>query len=490
MIAAISGGMTNDNYRVTTPAGDYVVRIAADESGELGIDRDNEHHNSLRAAEAGVGAPIVARVRDPEALVVGFVAGVTLTPEHFSDPRRVTALAAALRRLHRAQPFARDFSMARVQQRYHEIVVANGYPLPADYARYASRAQRMAAVLAQTRVRTAPCHNDLMPGNFIESDGPGSPLWIVDYEYSGNNDPGYDLGDAINELELDAGQAEQLVTAYHGSAQPKELARARLWSLISQWGWSLWGSIRIGATGDPEIRGWADAMWARAVAQFESPDFEELLMQAPSAVIRGALGGGAVTLGRSAFGLGRDDQSFELGDVDLDGVALAFDHIAVIELGEGGDAHRRDPGGGPAPGQAPDSRRRRGRGFDLGAELELRTRLAPLHREASVEPRTDPGDQDHHGPDDHQRQRPHRADHVENRERQQDHTDHCQSRTGAAELGGEPVTNAGNPALPRLGSEVRAPARRDIRRRWRRRRVVLGMFAWRAHGLSRYTRRS
>jgi thiamine kinase-like enzyme len=279
-ITPITGGMTNHNYRVATPAGDYVVRIAAGESGELGINRDNEHHNSLRAAEAAVGAPVVARVRDPEALVVGFVAGVTLAPEHFSDPRRVTALAAALQRLHQAQPFARDFDMAQVQERYHEIVVANGYPLPVDYARYADRAQRMSAVLAQTRVRTAPCHNDLMPGNFIESDGPGSRLWIVDYEYSGNNDPGYDLGDAINELELDAGQAEQLVTAYYGSAQPQELARARLWSLMSQWGWSLWGSIRIGATGDPEIQAWADALWARAVAQFESSDFEELLIRA------------------------------------------------------------------------------------------------------------------------------------------------------------------------------------------------------------------
>ena len=276
-ITPIAGGMTNHNYRVITEAGDCVVRIAVDESGELGIDRDNEHRNSINAAQTGVGAPIIARVTEPEALVVGFVDGVTLTPSDFRDRRRVTALAAALRRLHTAQPFARDFDMASVQERYHEIVIAHGYPLPADYARYADRARRMSAALARTRVHTAPCHNDLMPGNFIEPDGPGSPLWIVDYEYSGNNDPGYDLGDAINELELDTGQAEQLVSEYFGSPAPQELARARLWSLMSQWGWSLWGSIRIGTTGDPEIEAWAVAMWSRAVAQFESPEFNELV---------------------------------------------------------------------------------------------------------------------------------------------------------------------------------------------------------------------
>jgi thiamine kinase-like enzyme len=279
-VTPIPGGMTNRNYRVSTTAGDYVVRISVPETGQLGIDRENEHHNSVLAANAGVGAPVIARVRDPEALVVEFVDGVTLSPEDFRDSRRVSVLAQVLRRLHAAAPFKREFDMVRVQRRYHQIVVDNGYPLPTDYARYAERAQTMGEVLTKTRELTAPCHNDLMPGNFIESDGPGSHVWLVDYEYSGNNDPCYDLGDAINELELDANGAEQLVTEYHGGPSPRQLARSRLWSLMSKYGWSLWGSIRIGTTGDAEIREWAQALWARAVAEFESPEFEELLRRA------------------------------------------------------------------------------------------------------------------------------------------------------------------------------------------------------------------
>jgi thiamine kinase-like enzyme len=279
-IAPIPGGMTNRNYRVSTADGDYVVRISVRETGELGIDRDNEHHNSVLAAQAGVGAPVTARVRDPEALVVAYLEGVTLSPPDFADPRRISALAASLRRLHAAPPFARDFDMVAVQARYHGIVVGNGYPLPQAYGAYAERGAQMAAVLTRTRRRVAPCHNDLMPGNFIEAAGPGSHLWVVDYEYSGNNDPGYDLGDAINELELSPDQAEQLVTEYFGAPDPRELARARLWSLMSKYGWSLWGAIRIGTTGDPEITEWAAALWARAVAEFESPEFEALLAAA------------------------------------------------------------------------------------------------------------------------------------------------------------------------------------------------------------------
>ena len=279
-VTPIEGGMTNRNYRVQTEHGDYVVRIGVRDRGQLGIDRGNEYQSSLLAWRAGVGVGVVARVLRPEALVVEYVDGRTLEPVDFDDERRISTLAALLRQLHACEPFHLDFDMAQVQRRYHEIVSEHSYPLPEDYGAYEERARRMGHVLASTRTRTAPCHNDLMPGNFIESDGPGSHIWLIDYEYSGNNDPCYDLGDAINELELDAARAEQLVTEYHGAPNPRELARARLWSLMSKYGWILWGSIRIGTTGDPEIREWARALWARAIAEFDSPDFGELLDRA------------------------------------------------------------------------------------------------------------------------------------------------------------------------------------------------------------------
>jgi len=280
VVTPIEGGMTNRNYRVQAAEGDYVVRVSVRETGQLGIDRANEHRNSVRAARAGVGVGVIARVTDPEALVVQFVDGRTLAPEDFRDPRRISALAELLRRLHSCGRFERDFDMLEVQRRYYEIVREHGYPVPDRYDDYTDRARLVGDVLARTRTQITPCHNDLMPGNFIEADGPGSRIWLIDYEYSGNNDPCYDLGDAINELLLDPGRAEQFVTEYHGGPRPRELARARLWSLLSKYGWSPWGAIRIGTTGDSEIRDWTQALWERAVAEFESPEFDELLERA------------------------------------------------------------------------------------------------------------------------------------------------------------------------------------------------------------------
>ena len=55
---------------------------------------------------------------------------------------------------------------------------------------------------------TVPCNNDLLAGNFIDD---GEQVWLIDYEYSGNNDACFELGNTATECDLDADQVEALV---------------------------------------------------------------------------------------------------------------------------------------------------------------------------------------------------------------------------------------------------------------------------------------
>src|SRR3954470_14313705 len=80
-VAELPGGLTNTNYRVETPRGRFVVRLSAADAGLLAIDRDNEHHNSVAAAEAGVGAPVVDYLPALGVLVLGFIEGRTQSAE-------------------------------------------------------------------------------------------------------------------------------------------------------------------------------------------------------------------------------------------------------------------------------------------------------------------------------------------------------------------------------------------------------------------------
>ena len=62
---------------------------------------------------------------------------------------------------------------------------------------------------------TVPCNNDLLAANFVED---GDRVWLIDYEYSGNNDPCFELGNIWRECRLSLDQLDELVTSYYGRA--------------------------------------------------------------------------------------------------------------------------------------------------------------------------------------------------------------------------------------------------------------------------------
>jgi Ser/Thr protein kinase RdoA (MazF antagonist) len=69
-VSELAGGLTNTNYKVEVDGRAYVVRISAKDAGLLAIDRENEHQNSVAAAEVGVGAPVVAYLPERSVLVL------------------------------------------------------------------------------------------------------------------------------------------------------------------------------------------------------------------------------------------------------------------------------------------------------------------------------------------------------------------------------------------------------------------------------------
>ena len=122
---------------------------------------------------------------------------------------------------------------------------------------------------------TVPCHNDLLAENYLDD---GARLWLVDWEYSGNNDPAFELGNTAQELGYDDAQVEELCAAYFGEASPALLARMRLQMIMSDVGWTLWAAIQARiSTIDYDFTGWAEERWARATVALDGPDFEAWL---------------------------------------------------------------------------------------------------------------------------------------------------------------------------------------------------------------------
>jgi thiamine kinase-like enzyme len=123
-----------------------------------------------------------------------------------------------------------------------------------------------------------PCNNDLLAGNLIDD---GEKIWLIDYEYSGNNEATFELGNLWSEAGLTLDQLDELIAAYDGTLRRHRVARARLWGLMSKYGWTLWGSIQDAvSTFDFDFWEWGMEKYDRAVPEFDGPDFDRLLDEA------------------------------------------------------------------------------------------------------------------------------------------------------------------------------------------------------------------
>jgi len=274
-VSELAGGLTNANYKVVADGGAYVVRVSAKDAGLLAIDRENEYLNTVAAAEAGVGAKVIGYLPEHGVLVLEFIEGRTQTAEDLRLGDRLDWIAAACQRLPGARRFRDDFDMFKIQPRYLRLVQDRGFRLPERYLEFEPQVRRIEEAMAVRDEGTVPCNNDLLAENFIDV---GDGFRLIDYEYSGNNDACFELGNVWSESNLSLDQLDELVAHYYERHLVNRVARARLWGLMSKYGWTLWASIQDGVSPiDFDFWGWGMEKYERAVAEFESPDFERLL---------------------------------------------------------------------------------------------------------------------------------------------------------------------------------------------------------------------
>jgi thiamine kinase-like enzyme len=274
----LPGGLTNRNYAITASNGRrMVVRLSDPQSALLAIDRDVEWANATAAAAAGVAPEVLAYVPEVGALVIEWINGRTFEASDLDDSATLVRLAATCRQLHAGPRFASEFDMFALQRRYLDLVTSRGFPLPPSYLEYMSMASRMRDAVAVRAKGTVPCHNDLLAANIMDT---GEVLRFIDFEYSGNADPAFELGNIASESHLSTERLTELVAAYYGEATPGKVARARLYGLMSDYGWTLWASIQA-ATSELDFDFWAWGMekYERALAILRGPELQGLITE-------------------------------------------------------------------------------------------------------------------------------------------------------------------------------------------------------------------
>jgi thiamine kinase-like enzyme len=251
-------GLTNINYRI----GDYVVRLPGEGTAEY-INRADEEVAARSAAAAGVNAAVEHFDASDGLMVTRFVHGaVTMSADGFADLGAVARAGRALKVLHTAAtPFATEFQLFDMIDDYRTLLATKGAQLPDGYDAVLRRAEVIRAALEAAPTPLAPCHCDPLCENFLDT---GGRMFIIDYEYAGNNDPMWDLGDLSVEGGFNDEQDSTLLQAYFDGDPPARLAgRMVAYKAMCDLLWTLWGVIQH-VNGNP-----ADDFWSYSLARFE-----------------------------------------------------------------------------------------------------------------------------------------------------------------------------------------------------------------------------
>ncbi|MBP7001076.1 choline/ethanolamine kinase family protein [Amaricoccus sp.] len=256
------GGLTNRVFRVGEGAEAVALRLPG-RGTEAYIDRAAEAVNARAAAAAGVSPEVLHFGADGVMLTAYVPDAATMTPELFAARSGAVERAArAFRRLHTtAAPFAGRFELFAMIDEYLGHLDRLGASLPEGYHDVVAEAGPVRAALAARPAALAPCHCDPLCENFLDA---GDRMWIVDWEYAGNNDPMWDLGDLSVEGGFDAGMDARLLAAYLDRAPTAaEAGRMTIYKAMCDLLWTLWGLIQH-ANGNP-----ADDFWAYSLGRFE-----------------------------------------------------------------------------------------------------------------------------------------------------------------------------------------------------------------------------
>ena len=201
-VAPLSGGLTNKTWRIT----------AGDRAGVLKLDDGpREIPLNTRFDEANVQKMAAMAGLAPNVLHAGsgfyfseYVEGTVWSRDCLDKAGNLEMIAAALKRLHALPLTGRSFDASIAAKRYAEKV--SGLD--------AAIVNQCTEIVATMRLphNLCCCHNDLVAQNLVTTPD----LVFLDWEYSCDNDPFFDLATVVEHHELSDDQVSRFLDAYLG----------------------------------------------------------------------------------------------------------------------------------------------------------------------------------------------------------------------------------------------------------------------------------
>jgi len=151
---------------------------------------------------------------------------------------------SVLKKLHNSKvKFGNTFDVFKKIEDYETLLKkVNGTNFK-DYYEVKEKVMKLKELQEDLDLKLVPCHNDTVPENFIKSGD--HKIYLIDWEYSGMNDPMWDL--AAHSLECDFSEDdEELFLTYYfqGAVNQKYRKRILISKICQDFLWSIWTNIK------------------------------------------------------------------------------------------------------------------------------------------------------------------------------------------------------------------------------------------------------
>lgn len=238
-----AGGLTNYNYVMNISGTEYVIRQPGGMTN-LMIDRNVEKINNNIALELGLNS---------DCIYFDEITGIKISTYirnskniALSDPCRhsnIIAVSGLMKKLHLSpKHFPNTFDWQSELNKYEHIVKELKGDFFFDYALLKEQLHNFVNDNIIHKI-SVPCHNDTVPENFIVDDN--GKAYLIDWEYSGMNDPSWDVGAYILESRLSEEAIRFLILDYYGKQPtPEEILKIKCYMMVQDLLWTVWALIR------------------------------------------------------------------------------------------------------------------------------------------------------------------------------------------------------------------------------------------------------
>ena len=236
----INSGITNINFEVTVGKKKYFLSMPYSNSKLLNIDYGNKYYNNKICGEINISPRVTHFIESENLLVTEFIKSNPSSLEIFQSSKGIEQLVKNIKLLHNANPFLINFNML-TQISYYQNILKKDF-LPKELNRYVNNIKSLKNKLYLPNHKLVSCHNDLLAENIINKN---NQIFIVDFDYSGNNDPCFELGNLSVEMEYDDEQINRLVRCYYGEINENIISKVNVQGVVSDIGWSLWSYVQV-----------------------------------------------------------------------------------------------------------------------------------------------------------------------------------------------------------------------------------------------------